>query len=68
MKVGVVLGGGGARCFAHIGALQALEEHGFEPVALSTCSAVQSSARFTRPVTRRNVSKRFFTIRICLKF
>ncbi len=39
MKVGVVLGGGGARCFAHIGALQALEEHGFEPVAMSTCSA-----------------------------
>ena len=39
MKVGVVLGGGGARCFAHIGALQALTEHGFEPVAMSTCSA-----------------------------
>lgn len=39
MQVGVVLGGGGARCFAHIGALQALEEHGFEPVAMSTCSA-----------------------------
>ena len=39
MKVGVVLGGGGARCFAHIGALQALTERGFEPVALSTCSA-----------------------------
>ncbi len=39
MKVGVVLGGGGARCFAHIGALQALEACGFEPVAMSTCSA-----------------------------
>lgn len=39
MKVGVVLGGGGARCFAHIGALRALEESGFEPVAMSTCSA-----------------------------
>ncbi len=39
MKVGIVLGGGGARCFAHIGALQALTEHGFEPVAMSTCSA-----------------------------
>ena len=39
MQVGVVLGGGGARCFAHIGALRALEEHGFEPVAMSTCSA-----------------------------
>ena len=39
MKVGVVLGGGGARCFAHIGALRALEEVGFEPVAMSTCSA-----------------------------
>lgn len=39
MKVGVVLGGGGARCFAHIGVLRAMEEHGFEPVAMSTCSA-----------------------------
>ena len=39
MDIGVVLGGGGARCFAHIGALQALTERGFEPVALSTCSA-----------------------------
>jgi NTE family protein len=39
MKVGVVLGGGGARCFAHIGALRALEEHGFEPCAISSCSA-----------------------------
>ncbi len=39
MKIGVVLSGGGARCFAHIGVLRALEEHGFEPVAMSTCSA-----------------------------
>lgn len=39
VKVGVVLSGGGARCFAHIGVLRALEEHGFEPVAMSTCSA-----------------------------
>lgn len=39
MKVGVVLGGGGARCFAHIGALRALEEHGFEPCAVSAASA-----------------------------
>ena len=39
MKVGVVLSGGGARCFAHIGVLRALEECGFEPIAMSTCSA-----------------------------
>lgn len=39
VKVGVVLGGGGARCFAHIGALRALLEHGFSPVAMSTCSS-----------------------------
>ena len=39
MKVGIVLSGGGARCFAHIGVLRALEECGFEPVAMSTCSA-----------------------------
>lgn len=39
MQVGVVLSGGGARCFAHIGALRALAERGFSPVAMSTCSA-----------------------------
>lgn len=39
VKVGVVLSGGGARCFAHIGVLRALEERGFEPAAMSTCSA-----------------------------
>ncbi len=39
MQVGVVLSGGGARCFAHIGALKALTERGFTPVAMSTCSA-----------------------------
>lgn len=39
VKVGVVLSGGGARCFAHIGVLRALEEHGFEFAAMSTCSA-----------------------------
>jgi NTE family protein len=39
VRVGVVLSGGGARCFAHIGALRALLEHGFEPAAMSTCSA-----------------------------
>lgn len=33
------MGGGGARCFAHIGVLRALEEHGFEAAAMSTCSA-----------------------------
>lgn len=34
-----MLSGGGARCFAHIGALKALTERGFSPVAMSTCSA-----------------------------
>ncbi len=38
-KVGIVLGGGGARCFAHVGVLRALEERGFETAAMSTCSA-----------------------------
>ncbi len=39
VKVGIVLSGGGARCFAHIGVLRALEERGFEPAAMSACSA-----------------------------
>lgn len=38
MKIGLVLGGGGARGFAHIGVLQAIEEAGLEPVAIAGCS------------------------------
>lgn len=38
MKVGLVLGGGGARGFAHIGVLRALEEREIEPVAVAGCS------------------------------
>jgi NTE family protein len=38
MKVGLVLGGGGARGLAHIGVLRALEERHIEPVAIAGCS------------------------------
>lgn len=38
MKIGLVLGGGGARGFAHIGVLKSLEKRGFEPVAIAGCS------------------------------
>jgi NTE family protein len=38
MKIGLVLGGGGARGFAHIGVLRAMEEHDLEPVAIAGCS------------------------------
>ncbi len=38
MTVGLVLGGGGARGFAHIGVLRALEERKIEPVAVAGCS------------------------------
>ena len=38
MKIGLVLGGGGARGFAHIGVLRALAERGFEPSAIAGCS------------------------------
>ena len=38
MKVGLVLGGGGARGLAHIGALRALEEHDHRPAAIAACS------------------------------
>lgn len=38
MKVGLVLGGGGARGFAHIGVLRALAERGLETVAVAGCS------------------------------
>lgn len=38
-EVGLVLGGGGARGYAHIGVLKALAERGIEPVAIAGCSA-----------------------------
>jgi NTE family protein len=38
MDVGLVLGGGGARGYAHIGVLRALSEHDCQPVAISGCS------------------------------
>ena len=38
IEVGLVLGGGGARGYAHIGVLKALEERGVMPVAIAGCS------------------------------
>ena len=38
MKVGLVLGGGGARGFAHIGVLRALVEHDVSPIAIAGSS------------------------------
>lgn len=38
MEIGLVLGGGGARGYAHIGVLRALLEHDCQPVAISGCS------------------------------
>jgi NTE family protein len=38
MEIGLVLGGGGARGIAHIGALRALAERGLDPVAIAGCS------------------------------
>jgi NTE family protein len=39
MKIGLVLSGGGARCFAHIGGLKALEEKGISPSAIAGSSS-----------------------------
>jgi NTE family protein len=39
MNVGLVLSGGGARCFSHIGGLKALEEHGLKPSAIAGSSS-----------------------------
>lgn len=38
MDIGLALGGGGARCFAQIGALRALEEAGYRAAAIGGCS------------------------------
>ena len=37
-KIGLVLGGGGARGIAHLGVIKALDERGFEPEAIAGCS------------------------------
>ncbi|WP_439558057.1 patatin-like phospholipase family protein [Dyadobacter sp.] len=39
MKIGLVLSGGGARGIAHLGVLQALQEHGIEPDIISATSS-----------------------------
>ncbi len=39
VKIGIALGGGAAKGFAHIGVLKMLEANGFEPVAVSGTSA-----------------------------
>jgi NTE family protein len=39
MKVGLVLSGGGARCFAHIGGLKALEEQGIKVSSIAGSSS-----------------------------
>lgn len=38
MKIGLVLGGGGARGLAHIGVLEVLLERGYKPIAIAGCS------------------------------
>lgn len=39
MNIGLVLSGGGARCFSHIGGLKALEEHDIRPSAIAGSSS-----------------------------
>ncbi len=45
-QVGLALSGGGARCFAHIGALAALEEEGVRPCAIAANSSAAVVAAF----------------------
>lgn len=45
-RVGLALSGGGARCFAHIGALAALEEEGLRPCAIAANSSAAIVAAF----------------------
>lgn len=37
--VGLAFGGGGAKCFAHLGVVKVLKEHGIPIESMSTCSA-----------------------------
>ena len=45
-RVGIALSGGGARCFAQIGALAALEEEGLHPCAIAANSTAAVVAAF----------------------
>ena len=38
-RLGIALGGGGAKGFAHLGVLRALEEFGLKPDIIAGCSA-----------------------------
>lgn len=38
MKIGIALGGGAARGYAHVGVLKALENHGIHPDCITGCS------------------------------
>ncbi len=38
-KTGLILSGGGLRGIGHLGAIKALEEHGYQPAVISGCSA-----------------------------
>ena len=46
MDIGLVLGGGGARCFAHLGVIRALEERGVNPTVMATCSTASVIGAF----------------------
>jgi NTE family protein len=67
LKIGLALGGGSARGFAHVGVLKVLEEAGIKVDYLSGCSMgalvgafyasgarIQLLERFTRAIDRRN--------------
>lgn len=46
VSIAIALSGGAAKGFAHLGVLQALEEHGMKPVAISGSSAGAIAAAF----------------------
>ena len=58
MEIGLVLGGGGARGIAHIGALRVLEERGVQPVAIAGCSiGVLIGALFAAGHSSRDIER-----------
>lgn len=65
MKVGLALSGGGARGFAHLGVLKALEEANIKVDMLSGASAGSMAAAFTHMAISQKRFLRFLKVPAC---
>ena len=63
-RLGIILGSGGARGFAHIGFLQAMEERGIKPDVMTGCSiGAVIGAAFLRGKSPKQLKKTAFSLK-----